>query len=196
MINCKKFIKKNIYYIIFLVLIVLLYTQTFKAQENFAVLSASTDTCNIDFCRGNYEFLLNDNGTPKGCFQKCNTIISKGLRGVTSNSNQMICKYTDPSNRIHTVSRDFTTRRLLNEFGSHLCHTCANNYSIFNDHCVSDAIRTNISSSFTNRMCKEQNGVVINNVCNYCRLTSTEPTKRPIPSNGKCTQIRSINSVR
>jgi hypothetical protein len=194
MINYKKFIKKNIYYIIILVLIVLLFTQTFKAQENFAVLSASTDTCNIDFCRGSYEFLLNDDGTPKGCFQKCNTIISKGLRGVTSDTNQMICKYTNPTTKkVHTVSRDFTTRRFLNRNGNHLCHTCANNYSNVNDDCVSDPIR---NSSFSDKMCKEQNGIRISNVCNYCGLTSTDPNKRPEPSNGKCIQSRSINSVR
>jgi len=72
MVNLQKFFYKNSYIIIiiFVAIIILVLTQLFKKVETFQGQTASTATCNIDFCTCNpkYEMLFNSYCSIKGCY--------------------------------------------------------------------------------------------------------------------------------
>lgn len=187
MVNLQKFLYKNSYIlIIFVAIIILVFTQLFKKVETFQVQSASTATCNIDFCIGNprYEFLFNADGTAKGCYMKCSEIISRGLRGVTARSDQMICNYTNPTTRaVHSVSRNFNSRTLnLSLSNSAACAAnIAQIYILSNGEYRATPYT---SDNTTDTFCKDRLGVVVNGKCNYCPLTA--PFKRPDFISGSC----------
>jgi len=187
MVNLQKFLYKNSYIIIiFVAIIILVFTQLFKKVETFQGQTASNATCNTDFCIGNpqYEMLFNSNGSIKGCYMKCNEIMSRGLRGVTATSDQMICNYTNPTTRaVHSVSREFNSRRL--NFSIRNAAACAANsaqlYTLSNgEYRAAPYTNNNITETF----CKDRNGRIVNRICNYCPLTA--PFMRPDPVTGSC----------
>ena len=190
MVNLQKFFYKNSYIIIiFVAIIILVFTQLFKKVETFQGQTASTATCNIDFCIGNpkYEMLFNSNGSIKGCYMKCNEIMSRGLRGVTATSNQMICNYTNPTTRaVHSVSRDFNSRRI--DFTISNAAACAANsaqlYTLSNGEYRATPYTSDTTNTDIFLFCRNRNGRVVNGKCNYCPLTA--PFMRPDPVTGSC----------
>ena len=189
MVNLQKFFYKNSYIIIiFVAIIILVFTQLFKKVETFQGQTASTATCNTDFCIGNpkYEMLFNSNGSVKGCYMKCSEIMSRGLRGVTGTSNQMICNYTNPTTRaVHSVSREFNSRRI--DFSISNAAACAANsaqlYTLSNGEYIA-APYTNNTNTNMSVFCKDRNGRIVNGKCNYCPLTA--PFMRPDFITGSC----------
>jgi len=194
MVNLQKFFYKNTYIIIiFVAIIILVLTQLFKKVETFQGQTASTATCNTDFCIGNpkYEMLFNSNGSVKGCYMKCSEIMSRGLRGVTATSDQMICNYTNPTTRaVHSVSREFNSRRL--NFSISNAAACAANsaqlYTLSNGEYRATPYT---SDNTTGYFCKDRNGRIVNGKCNYCPLTA--PFMRPDPVTGSC--IKRLSKV-
>jgi len=167
--NLKRFLSKNAF-IILVVVILGLFFVFFRKTDGFQA------QCNMSYCNDtDFETITTINGQ-KLCLKKCNKINSSY---TTATSDPTICKGMK-NGKLITVSRNFSEYRKLNVNGNNSCSTgvpAKERVYLHND-----------SSSKSD--CMASNGrymgifVTLNNptrhICYHCLNTSTGGKRKPI----------------
>ena len=194
--NIKRFIKKNIYLTLFLVILLLFSIAYFKSTEGFQ----STIPCNFNYCSGDYEVVNDNSGNPIGCLKKCNIINSNS---IPATSKKEYCNIMENNKYKSTFSRNFNQYKKKNAQNNNACeYICPAQYTYNNGSCIASPL----TMDYIFTTCKDKNGLRMtsdNTKCQYCPPTShtgmgttNERYSRPTPSNNSCNAANSNNSYK